>query len=91
MLDDKIELNRRMNHTLESIARAIFQSWFVDFDPVRKKMEGGDAGLAPDVAALFPARLVSSDLGELPEGWSDGTVRDVAGTVREQAQRMRSS
>ena len=68
-LDDKIELNRRMNETLEEIARALFKSWFVDFDPVRAKMEGRDTGLPPDVAALFSDRLVESELGEIPEGW----------------------
>lgn len=68
-LDDKIELNRRMNETLEEMARALFKSWFVDFDPVRAKMEGRDTGLPPDVDALFPNRLVDSELGEIPEGW----------------------
>jgi len=68
-LDDKIELNRRMNRTLESIARAIFKSWFVDFDPVRKKMEGGEVGLPPDLAALFPSSLDDSPLGRIPAGW----------------------
>ena len=68
-LDDKIELNRRMNETLEEMARALFKSWFVDFDPVRAKMEGRDTGLPPDVADLFPDRLVESELGEIPEGW----------------------
>ena len=68
-LDDKIELNRRMNETLEEMARALFKSWFVDFDPVRAKMEGRDTGLPPDVAALFPDRLEDSELGAIPEGW----------------------
>ena len=68
-LDDKIELNRRMNETLEEMARALFKSWFVDFDPVRAKMEGRDTGLPPDVADLFPDRLVDSELGKIPEGW----------------------
>ena len=68
-LDDRIELNRRMNETLEEMARALFKSWFVDFDPVRAKMEGRNTGLPPDVAALFPDRLVDSELGEIPEGW----------------------
>ena len=68
-LDDKIELNRRMNETLEEMARALFKSWFVDFDPVRAKMEGRDTGLPPDVADLFPDRLVESELGEIPERW----------------------
>jgi type I restriction enzyme S subunit len=85
-LDDKIELNRRMNRTLESIARAIFKSWFVDFDPVRKKMEGktgGELGLPPSLAALFPNRLIESKLGELPEGWAVGCLGDVALQVRD--------
>ena len=68
-LDDKIELNRRMNVTLEAMARALFRSWFVDFDPVRAKMEGRDTGLPKDLADLFPDRLVDSELGEIPEGW----------------------
>ena len=68
-LDDKIELNRRMNATLEAMARALFRSWFVDFDPVRAKMEGRDTGLPKDIADLFPDRLVDSALGEIPDGW----------------------
>jgi len=68
-LDDKIELNRRMNETLEAMARALFKSWFVDFDPVRAKMEGRDTGLPGHIADLFPDRLVESELGEIPEGW----------------------
>ena len=68
-LDDKIELNRRMNATLEAMARALFRSWFVEFDPVRAKMEGRDTGLPKDIADLFPDRLVDSELGEIPEGW----------------------
>ena len=68
-LDDKIELNRRMNATQEAMAGALFQSWFVDFDPVRAKMDGRDTGLPKDIADLFPARLMDSELGEIPEGW----------------------
>ena len=68
-LDGKIELNRCMNYTLESIARAIFKSWFVHFDPVRKKMEGGEVGLPSDLAALFPSSLGESLLGQIPTGW----------------------
>ena len=68
-VDDKIELNRRMNATLEAMARALFQSWFVDFDPVRARTEGRDTGLPKDIADLFPDRLVNSELGEIPEGW----------------------
>ena len=69
-LDDKIELNRRMNETLEAMARALFRSWFVDFDPVRAKMKGRDTGLPDHLADLFPERLVDSEMGEMPEGWS---------------------
>jgi type I restriction enzyme S subunit len=69
VLDDKIELNRRMNETLEAIARALFKSWFVDFDSVRAKAEGRDPGLPPHLAALFPDRFEGSDLGEMPAGW----------------------
>ena len=74
-LDDKIDLNRRMNETLEEMARALFKSWFVDFDPVRAKMEGrwrrGESlpGLPADLYDLFPNRLVPSELGDIPEGW----------------------
>ena len=75
-LDDKIELNRRMNETLEEMARAIFKDWFVDFGPTRAKMEGRDTGLPPEVAALFPDRLVESELGEMPEGWGVGVLDD---------------
>ena len=73
-LDDKIELNRRMNETLEEWARTIFKDWFVDFGPVRAKLEGRDTGLPEHLAALFPDRLVESELGEIPEGWRVGTV-----------------
>ena len=74
-LDDKIELNRRMNETLEEMARALFKSWFVDFDPVRAKMEGrwrrGESlpGLPAEYYDLFPDLLVDSELGQIPEGW----------------------
>ena len=69
-LDDKIELNRRMNETLEAMARALFKSWFVDFDPVRAKMAGRDTGLPSHLADLFPDRMVESELGKIPEGWA---------------------
>ena len=68
-LDDKIELNRRMNETLEAMARALFKSWFVDFDPVRAKAEGRDPGLPKHIADLFPDRFEDSELGEIPAGW----------------------
>lgn len=78
-LDDKIELNRRMNTTLEAMARALFKSWFVDFDPVRAKMEGKQPfGMDAATAALFPSRLVPSSLGDIPEGWDIVPVIDSA-------------
>ena len=78
-LDDKIELNRKMNQTLEEMARAIFKSWFVDFDPVRAKAAGQKpSGLKPEIAALFPDSFEPSELGEIPKGWRVGTLGDVA-------------
>ena len=77
-LDDKIALNRRMNETLEAMARALFKSWFIAFDPVRANMEGQDTGLPPDIAVLFPDQLVDSEMGEIPEGWQQGTLNDLA-------------
>lgn len=77
-LDDKIELNRRMNATLEAMARALFQSWFVDFDPVRAKLDGRPpAALDPATAALFPDSFQDSALGEIPYGWRLGTLGDL--------------
>ena len=70
VLDDRVELSRRMNETLEAMARGFFKSWFVDFDPVRAKMEGRDPKLPPEIADSFPDRLVESELGEIPEGWN---------------------
>ncbi len=86
-LDDKIELNRRMSETLEAMARALFKSWFVDFDPVRAKMEGrwqrGQSlpGLPAHLYDLFPDRLVDSELGEIPEGWGVKSIGDLAEVV----------
>jgi len=83
-LDDKIELNRRMNETLETTARAIFQSWFVDFDPVRAKMDGrwkrgrSLPGLPAELYDLFPDRLADSELGEIPKSWEVGTLADLS-------------
>jgi type I restriction enzyme S subunit len=81
-LDDKIELNRRMSETLEAMARALFKSWFVDFDPVRAKVEGRDPGLPEPLADLFPARFVDSDLGEIPEGWEVEELGKLADTIK---------
>ena len=83
-LDDKIELNRRMNATLEQMARALFKSWFIDFDPVRAKMSGrwrrGKSlpGLPAHLYDVFPSRLVPSELGEAPEGWETVRIEDIA-------------
>ena len=77
-LDDKIELNRRMNETLEAMARALFKSWFVDFDPVRAKMAGRDTGLPKHLADLFPDRLVESALGLIPAGWKIRNLAEMA-------------
>ena len=76
-LDDKIELNRRMSQTLESIARALFNSWFVDFDPVRAKAEGCNPRLQPHLAGLFPESFDDSKLGEIPKGWQVKQFADV--------------
>ena len=86
-LDDKIELNRRMNETLEAMAMALFKSWFVDFEPVRAKMEGrwrrGESlpGLPAELYDLFPDRLAPSELGEIPEGWEVRRLGDVVDAV----------
>ena len=78
-LDDKIELNRRMNGTLEAMARALFKAWFVDFEPVRAKMAGRPTGLAGEIEALFPDGMEEGeDGGERPRGWR---VESFASTV----------
>jgi len=88
-LDDKIELLRRMSETLEEMARALFKAWFVDFVPVRAKMEGrwkrGQSlpGLPAHLYDLFPDRLVPSELGEIPEGWEVQRFADIVARVRE--------
>jgi type I restriction enzyme S subunit len=81
-VENKIELNRRMNATLEAMARALFQSWFVDFDPVRAKRNGRElGGLDPDTAALFPDHLEDSTLGNTPKGWQVQKIREVVEEV----------
>ncbi len=91
-LDDKIELNRRMNETLEGMARALFKSWFIDFDPVRIKAEGkrrkaekgrsrdslhpSDFALHPSILDLFPDEFEASELGEIPKGWKIAALGD---------------
>jgi type I restriction enzyme S subunit len=81
-LDDKIELNRRMNETLEAMGRALFKSWFVDFDPVRAKMEGRDPGLPKPLADLFPDSFENSELGEIPRGWRASAIRELASNIQ---------
>jgi len=77
-LDDKIELNRRMNETLEAMARAIFKSWFVDFDPVRAKSNGRNTGLPKEIADLFPDSFQGSELGRIPSGWKVRSLDEIA-------------
>ena len=76
-LDSRIGLNRRMSETLEEMARALFRSWFVDFDPVRAKAEDRPSGLPPDLDALFPASFEASELGAIPAGWEVSALGDV--------------
>ena len=89
-LDDKIELNRRMNATLEEMARALFKSWFVDFDPVRAKIEGRDTGLPREIADLFPDGFEESELGVVPKGWRVGTIRDCCTKIENGGTPLRS-
>ena len=82
-LDDKIELNRRMNETLEEMAKALFKSWFIDFDPIRAKMEGKPTGLPMEIEFLFPDKLVCNDdlEKEVPEGWDVKELSDVTKVI----------
>lgn len=80
-LDDKIDLNRRTNQTLEAMARVLFKSWFVDFDPVRAKFEGRNTELPRPMADLFPDSFEDSEFGEIPKGWIIRTIDDVAERV----------
>jgi type I restriction enzyme S subunit len=81
-LDDKIELNRRMNVKLEEMARALFQSWFVDFDPVRAKLDGREpVGLDSGTAALFPATFDETKTGHVPHGWRLGSIYEIANVI----------
>lgn len=90
-LDDKLEVNRRMNETLEAMARALFKAWFVDFEPVRAKQEGhwrrGQSlpGLPAHLYDLFPDRLVESDLGEIPDRWDAGSFGKIVSQRSERA------
>jgi len=82
-LDDKIELNQQMNQTLEAIARALFKSWFIDFDPVRAKLDGRQPiGMDAETAALFPAEFEDSALGKIPKGWKASSISEIANVTR---------
>jgi type I restriction enzyme S subunit len=83
-LDDKIELNRRLSETLEAMARTLFKSWFVDFDPVRARAEGRDPGLPQPLADLFPDSFEDSELGDIPKGWTVGRFGEVVVQLRDQ-------
>lgn len=83
-LDGKIELNRQTSETLDAMARALYKSWFVDFDPVRAKAEGRDPRVPKSITDMFPDRLVESERGEIPEGWAIGELEDAANQVRDQ-------
>jgi type I restriction enzyme S subunit len=80
-LDDKIEINRNTNETLEAMAKALFQSWFVDFDPVRAKAAGCPTGLPDEISNLFPDSFEESELGEIPRGWRICCVNDLCDWV----------
>ena len=67
--DKKIELNKKTNETLEDIAKALFKSWFIDFDPVKAKVEGRSTGLPDEISDLFPDSFEDSELGKIPKGW----------------------
>ena len=82
-LDDKIELNRKTNETLEGIAKALFKSWFVDFDPVRAKAEGRSTGLPDEISELFPDSFEESDLGEIPKGWGCRQLRELIESIKD--------
>jgi type I restriction enzyme S subunit len=76
-LDDKIELNRKTNETLEAMAKALFKSWFVDFDPVRAKAEDRPTGLPAEISDLFPDSFEDSELGEIPSGWKVAEIDQI--------------
>jgi type I restriction enzyme S subunit len=80
-IEEKIELNRQKSETLEAMARALFKSWFVDFDPVCAKSEGRDAGLPKPLADLFPDSFDDSELGKIPTTWRVTAIGDLADIV----------
>ena len=75
--DRKIELNQKLNETLEEIAKTLFKSWFINFDPVRAKVEGRPTGLSKEISDLFPDSFVDSEVGEIPKGWKAGSLNDI--------------
>jgi type I restriction enzyme S subunit len=81
-IEERIEINRRINETLEAMARALFKSWFVDFDPVRAKGEGCATGLPKEISELFPESFEDSELGEVPKGWTVGKIGDLLALSR---------
>lgn len=92
-LDDKIELNRKTNETLEAMAKALFKSWFVDFDPVRAKAEGRPTGLPAEISDLFPDSFEDSELGEIPSGWEVqelGEISTISGGKQLEAGKLMS-
>ena len=76
-LDKKIELNQKMNATLEEITKTLFKSWFIDFDPVKAKAEGRPTGLSKEIGDLFPDSFEDSELGDIPKGWNAGSLNDI--------------
>lgn len=73
----KIELNQQMNETLEEITKTLFKSWFIDFDPVRAKVEGMPTGLSKEISDLFPDSFEDSELGGIPKGWCITSLNDI--------------
>ena len=80
-IDNKIKLNQKMNKTLEEIAKTLFKSWFIDFDPVRAKVKGRPTGLPKEISDLFPDSFEKSEFGEIPMGWSKNVITDIANKI----------
>lgn len=80
-LSIKIELNKKTNETLEDIAKALFKSWFIDFDPVRAKAEGRSTGFLDEISNLFPSSFEDSKLGHIPTGWEVAQLADIVKNI----------